>query len=94
MFRILAVGLVAGLLIVGYASQAEARGGCGCCAPVAVASAPAPVATAQANAVQGYRSYSYQPETAAPPMYRSYSPRRNAWDYPKTDMRRYNGGSR
>jgi hypothetical protein len=39
-----------------------------------------------------YRSFSYQP--AAEPTYRAYTGRKlNAWDYPKTDARRYNGGN-
>jgi hypothetical protein len=51
---------------------------------------PAPV-TQQAQA-GGYRSFSYQP--AAQPVYQyETTPRMNAWDYPKTDARRYNGGT-
>jgi hypothetical protein len=51
---------------------------------------PAPV-TQQAQA-GGYRSFSYQP--VAQPVYRYEATRQmNAWDYPKTDARRYNGGT-
>lgn len=53
---------------------------------------PAPATTARAApAAQGYRTFSYQPSyQPAAPTFRSYSaPRKQSWDYPKTDARRY-----
>jgi|GEM_PF-5390460 hypothetical protein len=57
--------------------------------------APAPIATAPATTAQateqGYRTFSYQPTT---PSFQTYRPRKlNAWEYQKTDSRRYNGGN-
>lgn len=53
--------------------------------------APRPAATAPAN---GVRAYSYEPGApVAAPVYREEGGRRlNAWEYPKTDWRRYSGG--
>lgn len=53
---------------------------------------PRPVVTTPAQ--PGVRAYSYEPGVpAASPVYtESGGHRLNAWDYPKTDSRRYNGG--
>lgn len=57
-----------------------------------------PVVTAPANT--GVRAYSYEPGTEPEPVYteRGFSERGgrklNAWEYPKTDARRYSGGDR
>jgi hypothetical protein len=79
----------AALLVATQAtSEAAGRGCCGC-GGVTYQAAP----TYQAAAPGGYRSFSYQPGTAAP-AYRTYSaPKKNPWDYPKTDSRRYSGGN-
>ena len=60
----------------------------------------APVAAATARVNQGYRAFSYEPgatvlPAAAAPVIRTYRAERKmqAWDYPKTDARRYNGGN-
>ena len=56
--------------------------------------APArPAATAPAN---GVRAYSYEPGAPmAAPVYLEGGGRHlNAWEYPKTDWRRYSGGGR
>jgi hypothetical protein len=60
----------------------------------------APVATATARVDQGYRAFSYEPgatvvPAAAVPVIRTYRTERRmqAWDYQKTDARRYNGGN-
>lgn len=55
---------------------------------------PAPVATVRAE--EGYRTFSYQPQPQATalPMYQTNRGRKmNAWDFPKTDARRYSGGN-
>jgi hypothetical protein len=54
---------------------------------------PRPVVAAPAQ--PGVRAYSYEPGAVITPRYTESGGRRlNAWEYPNTDQRRYNGGSR
>lgn len=87
-----AVAVVGLLLVSQTTAEARHRGGCGCGGgsttyqSAAVASAE-PIAAVPSG---GYRSYSYEPGVST---MRSYSgARKNAWEYPKTDARRYSGG--
>jgi hypothetical protein len=85
---IVAVGLA--LAVTTEANAGRRRcGGTTYVQPAAVAQ-PAPVAQAPTT---GYRTFTYQPAVAQPVYGYGANPRLNAWDYPKTDMRRYNGGN-
>ena len=101
MLKIVATTVLGCCGLLCSAGDAAACGGCSCPCSQATCAMPMPSAMpgmpgmpdmpAQANAGTGYRTYSYQP---AAPVYRSYSaPRRQSWDYPKTDARRYSGGN-
>jgi hypothetical protein len=98
MLKIVASTVLGCCSLICSASEATAcGGGCACPCATATMSMPMPASMpgmpgmpAHASAATQYRTYSYQP---AAPVYRSYSaPTRAAWDYPKTDARRYSGG--
>lgn len=86
-----AVAVVGLLLVSQTTAEAGRRGGCSCGGSssyqTAATGSAAPIAAVPST---GYRSYSYEPGMSS---MRSYSgARKNAWEYPKTDARRYSGG--
>ena len=94
MSKLITLTVLAFAALVVLASDVEAAGRRRC--PPTYYTAPAPVAVAPAAtqttaSAQGYRTFSYQPSyQPVAPGFRSYSaPRKQSWDYPKTDARRY-----
>jgi hypothetical protein len=86
MLKFIATSALALAALAALATDAQACGGCRRGSKYAVAPDTGAAATT-AQAGQGYRSFSYQPVT---PAFRSYSaPRKQPWEYPKTDARRF-----
>ena len=91
-FAFVAVAAIGLFFVASSSAEAARRGGCSCSSG-GYQTAAVVDSTQQAVVPSGLRSYSYEPGA---PMYRTYraAPRLNAWEYPKSDARRYSGGGR